>query len=203
MYLFSLNENAKIHAGKKILKKETISQVIEAKELVDKAKEEAAKIIEEAHAQGEKIHEQAQKDGFNKGLETFNEHILYFDDKIKILRHEVQKSMLPLLQKTTKRIVGEALKEHPEIVVDVVTEAIKSVTTSNEVKLFVHKDDLATIEANKETFKKLFEHLDIFLVEQRGDVEKGSCIIQTEKGILNANLSNQYAALEKALERAK
>ncbi|MCH9811224.1 hypothetical protein K0U07_00500 [bacterium] len=203
MYLFTLNENAKIHTGKKILKKDTFSKVMEAKELMEEAKKEAEKIIEKAHQDGKEIHKKAEQDGFNKGLERFNEHIVYFDDKIKLIRHEAQKSLLPLLQKTTQRIVGEALKDHPAIVVDIVTEAIKNVTTANEVKVFVHKDDLATLEKNKETFKKLFEHLDIFLIEEREDVEKGSCIIQTEKGILNANLSSQYAALEKALQKTK
>lgn len=203
MYLFTINEKLKIHTDQKILKKKDFSTILTAKEMIDAAEEEAKKIIERAHIEGKSIHKQAEQDGYEKGLEYFNQHIVYFDDKIKLLRHEIQKTLLPLVQKTTKRIVGDALSAHPEIVVDIVTEAIKHVTTSQEIKLFVHKDDLKTLENNKEEFKRLFEHLEVFLIEGRSDVEKGSCIIQTEKGILNANLSNQYKALEMALQKKK
>jgi type III secretion protein L len=85
-------------------------------------------------------------------------------------------------------------------VVDVITQVIKEVTSSHEVKLYVNRADLDVLEENKENFKQLFERLDLFSIEERADVERGSCIIQTEKGILNANLENQFKALKKALK---
>jgi flagellar biosynthesis/type III secretory pathway protein FliH len=203
MYLFTIKQDLKIHTGEKILKKDTISAVIGAEEMLDAARAEAEQIIVRAHEKAKGIHKKAKKAGYAKGLEIYNEHILYFDDRIKNLRHELQNTILPLVLKTTKRIVGEGLKEHPELIVDIITQVIKNVTTSNEVKLFVHKGDIEIVEAHKDDFKKLFERLDMFLIEERSDVEKGSCIIQTEKGILNASLSNQYAALKKALEKTK
>mgnify|MGYP001357634949 CR=1 FL=1 len=142
----------------------------------------------------------AKEEGINEGLEPYNKHIIYFDDRIKNLRHELQKTILPLVYKTTKRIVGEGLKAHPELVLDIVTQSIKKVTTSHQVKLFVNKVDLEFLEEKKEDLTKLFDHLDIFLIEERSDVEPGSCIIQTEKGIVNANLENQYRALKNVLE---
>ncbi len=201
MYLFTIKEQIKIHAGQNKIPREEFAAVIEAKTMIEEAQAEAKAIIERAHEEAQKIHEEARQKGYNDGLEPYNTHILYFDDRIKVLRHELQKTILPLVLKTTRQIVGEGLKEHPDIVVDVVTKAIKSVTTSHEVKLFVNKADLLLLEEKKEDFKKLFDHVDMFLIEARNDVEKGSCIIQTEKGILNANLENQYIALENALKK--
>jgi len=203
MYLFTIKENSKIHASKNIIPKDEFACVIEAKEMIEKAQQEAQSIIERAHQQAKLIGEEACKKGFEEGLEPYNTHILYFDDRIKVLRHELQKTILPLVLKTTRQIVGEGLDQHPEIVVDIVTKAIKSVTTSNEVKLFVNKADFQILEDNKENFKRLFEHIEMFIVEIRNDVERGSCIIQTEKGILNANLENQYKALENALKKTQ
>jgi type III secretion protein L len=77
---------------------------------------------------------------------------------------------------------------------------IKEVSSNHEIKLYVNRADLEVLEENKEQFKQLFERLDLFSIEERGDVERGSCIIQTEKGILNANLENQFKALKKALK---
>jgi len=102
---------------------------------------------------------------------------------------------------TTRQIVGEGLNNFPEMIVDVVTKAIKAVSGSHQVKLFVNKADLAVLEEKKLDLQQLFERIEMFTIEERKDVEKGGCIIQTEKGILNANLENQYIALENALKK--
>jgi type III secretion protein L len=203
VYLFKINENLKIHAGQKKIPKGDFLAVIDAKEMIKAAHEEASNIIKEAKKEAQNIHQKAKEEGYKEGLEPFNKHILYFDDRIKNLRHELQKSLLSLVHTTTKRIIGEGLKAHPEIVVDVVTEAIKNVTASSSIKLLVNKQDIAILEEKKEDLKKLFEHLDSFLIEEREDVERGACIIQTERGILNANLENQFHALKNALENSK
>lgn len=203
MYLFKINEKLKIHAGQKKIPKEEFLAIIDAKEMIKAAEEEASNIIKQAKKEAEDIHQRAKEEGYKEGLEPFNKHILYFDDRIKNLRHELQKSLLNLVHTTTKRIIGEGLKAHPEIVIDVVTQAIKSVTTSSSIKLLVNKLDIGILEEKKEDLKKLFEHLDSFLIEEREDVERGACIIQTERGILNANLENQFHALKNALENSK
>ncbi len=200
MYLFKIKENFTVHGNSKIIPKNEFATVLDAKTLIEEAEKEAKAIVERAHEEAKRIHKEAKDQGFNEGLEPYNAHILYFEGRVKDLRHELQKTLLPLVFKTTKRIVGEALTKHPEIVVDVITQVIKEVTSSHEVKLYVNRADLEVLEANKENFKQLFERLDLFSIEERSDVERGSCIIQTEKGILNANLENQFKALKKALK---
>jgi len=200
MYLFKIKDDEKIHAGKKIIPRDEFMEVVQAKQLIDEAEEKAEEIIKKARSKAKEIRAESKQEGFNEGLEPFNAHILHMEDQIKQMRNELQKTILPLVLKTTKRIVGNALNAHPEIVLDVITESIKEVTSNHEVKLIVNDADFDYVEENKESLKKLFEHLDVFIVEKRGDVERGSCIIQTEKGILNANLSNQYNALQKALK---
>ena len=200
MYLFKIKDNFTVHGNSKIIPKNEFAAVLDAKTLIEEAEKEAKAIVERAHEEAKRIHKEAKDQGFNEGLEPYNAHILYFEGSVKDLRHELQKTLLPLVFKTTKRIVGEALTKHPEIVVDVITQVIKEVTSSHEVKLYVNRADLEVLEANKENFKQLFERLDLFSIEERSDVERGSCIIQTEKGILNANLENQFKALKKALK---
>jgi type III secretion protein L len=200
MYLFKIKDNFTVHGTSKIIPKNEFAAILDAKTVLEEAEKEAKAIIERAHEEAKKIHQEAKDQGFNEGLEPYNAHIVYFEDRVKHLRHELQKTLLPLVYKTTKRIVGEALTKHPEIVVDVVTQVIKEVSSNHEIKLYVNRADLEVLEENKEQFKQLFERLDLFSIEERGDVERGSCIIQTEKGILNANLENQFKALKKALK---
>jgi type III secretion protein L len=200
MYLFTIKEDMKIHSGKKKILKDDFVKMMSAQDILDEANKQARYIIDTAEKDAIGIKKKAEEEGYSNGLKPFNKHIIHFDDKIKLLRSELQISILPLVFKTTKRIIGSALTKHPELVVDIVSNAIKNVTSNQEIKIFVHKDDLHYIEEKKEELKNLFEHVDAFDIEVRKDVERGSCIIQTEKGILNATLENQFSALEKALQ---
>lgn len=204
MYTFTLVDKKDVHTGKKkIIPGKDFSKLVDAIEIIEKAKEEAKKIVDETLVNCEEIKAEAKQAGFEEGLAKFNEHILYIEDQIKALRHEMQKVLLPLVLRATKRIIGEELELNPSSVVHVVMQAIKSVSQCRHVKLFVNKADLESIEGEKPKIKALFEHLDSFLIEASPDVTKGGLIIETEKGILNATLETQYRALERAMEAYK
>ena len=48
--------------------------------------------------------------------------------------------------------------------------------------------------------RKTLEQVKTFSIEEREDVAPGGCIIETEAGIINASLENQWRALESAFE---
>ncbi len=201
MYAFTLLKKGSIHTGKdKIIRKKDFSQIVSAKQVLDLAKKEAKELHAETVVECEKLRTEAQEAGFQEGLERVYQHLLSFEEKIKILRHEMQKAVLPLVLKATKRIIGEELELHPDTIVSIVLQAIKSVLSCKVVKLYVNKDDLEILEEHKERLKDAFEHLESFHIEERSDIPRGSTIIETERGILNATLENQYRALERAFE---
>lgn len=201
MYCFRLIDKNAIHTGKeKIIKRADFEELLSAKELLEKAEQESQELLDQARKESAFIKDEAKLEGFQEGLNRFNEQLLLFEDKLKILKHEMQKAVLPLVLKATKKIIGAELKQHPESIVTIVMQSIKSVVQSKVVKLYVNRQDLEYLEKEKETLKKAFEHLESFHIEERGDIEQGSCIIETERGILNATLDNQYRALERALE---
>ncbi len=201
MYCFKLIKEGCIHTGKeKIIKKDDFEQLLSAKELLLKSQDECKQVLDEAHKESASIKEKAKEEGFQEGLNRFNEQMLLFEDKLKVMKHELQKAVLPLVLKSAKKIIGEELKQNPESILSIVMQSIKSVIQSKIVKLYVNASDLEYLESEKETLKKDFERLESFQIEKRDDIEKGSCIIETERGILNATLENQYRALERALE---
>lgn len=204
MYTFTLVDKKDIHTRKKkIIPREDFSKLMKASEILDQAKEEAKKIIDETLVNCEEIKAQAKQEGFEEGLTQFNQHILYLEDQIKALRHDMQKAILPLVLRSTKRIIGEELEINPQSVVHIVMQAIKSVSQCRHVRLFVNKGDLDNVEAEKSKIRTLFEHLETFQIESSPDVAKGGLIIETEKGILNATLETQFRALERAMESYK
>lgn len=204
MYCFTLLKKGQIHTTKgKIIPREEFSELLTAKQILEKAQEEATRLIEEAKATSSEIHAEAKAEGFDEGLQQFQAHLLLFEEHLRTLRLEMQRVMLPLVVKATKRIVGEELKQSPESIVDIVLQAIKQATQAKVVRLYINKEDLPYVEQERERIKESFEGLTSFSIEARSDVAQGGCIIETEKGVLNATLENQFRALERALEAHK
>ncbi len=201
MYCFKLIKEGSVHSSdQKIIPKSDFETLITSKELLEKAEAQVKSMIEDAHKESEEIKEKAKLEGFDAGLSKFNEELLVFEEKLKMLRHEMQKAVLPLVMKATKKIIGEELKLDSETILSIVLQSIKSISQCKVVKLYVNKKDLDFLGSEKEELKKQFEKLESFQILPRDDVDHGGCIIETEKGILNATLENQYRALERALE---
>jgi type III secretion protein L len=64
----------------------------------------------------------------------------------------------------------------------------------------VNRKDLSILEANRPKLREIFESLESLAIRERADISSGSCIIETEGGIINALLENQWRVLEKAFE---
>lgn len=203
MKFFSLIYQGDVHMAtdEKILSTEEYSTLMDAHEILEKAKEDAEALARENEIEGEKLREKKQKEGFEEGLSRFNEHILYFEQELKKIRHEMHLSILPLALKAAKKIVGKELQTHPETIVDIVLQALVPVTQNHRVKIFINKADKEILEAHRPQIRKILEQLESLSIQERADVSPGGCIIETETGIINATIENQWRALEGAFER--
>jgi flagellar biosynthesis/type III secretory pathway protein FliH len=65
----------------------------------------------------------------------------------------------------------------------------------------VRKEDLAIIEKEKPQIKALFEAAESFTIGMKEDLEIGSCLIETDKGVINSSIDLKIKALESAFER--
>ena len=119
---------------------------------------------------------------------------------MKQIEHDLQNLVLPLALKAAKKIVGTELQSHPETIVEIVRQNLKAVTQAHHIKIYVNRKDYEFLEKKKKEIKKILDHVQTFTVEEREDVSSGGCIIETEAGIINASLENQWRALEAAFE---
>lgn len=200
MKLFSLLSKEPVHLapGQKVIPAEDFSTLLSALELVQKTHDQIKRAKRELFIEAEEVKEAAFQEGYQEGLKALNKHLLTLDHELKEIRQEVQKSLLPLALKAARKIMGEELRLHPERIVDIVLNALKPITQHKRVTIYVHKNDLQILEENRPKIKKIFEHLDSFSLQERADIEQGGCIIETEAGIINAQLENQWRALESA-----
>jgi type III secretion protein L len=203
MKFFSLIYQGEIHPAKKkkVIPAEDFSTLMEASEILNAAEEDVEHYKKKVEEECDQLKEQAKEEGFAEGLQKFNEHLIYFDKQIRLLRMDLQKQILPLALKAAKKIVGEQLNLNPETIVDIVIQTLAPVAQNHRFTIYVNKADKEILEAQKPKIKNILDQVQVLTILERNDVAPGGCIIETESGIINASIENQWRALESAFEK--
>lgn len=203
MKFFSYIFEGEIHISEnqKIIPAGEFSSLMDSSEVLEKAKKEAEKYRLQVQEECEILKEEARQQGFQEGLEKFNEQLMSFEKELRRIRHETQKMVLPLALKAAKKIVNKELEMHPETIVDVVLQALAPAKQNHRITIYVNKQDKEALEQNKNRIKDILEQLQSLAIQERQDVNPGGCIIETESGIINASIENQWKALEMAFNR--
>ncbi len=200
---FSLIHEEKIHIAPdtKIIPKNELQKLLDGQSLLETIKADAEKYREEVVLECEKIKAAAEKEGYDQGFKAWIEQLAKLETEIENVRAEMMKSLIPIALKAAKKIVGRELETDEKTIVDIVANTLKQVATHKKITIYTNKKDLDILDKNKQKLKDLFESLETFALRERADITQGSCVIETEGGIINAQIENQWRNLEKAFEQ--
>jgi len=198
--IFSLIHGENIHVTPQVKKiqAEDLSLLLSAEELLKKTKEDAERYVKEVTEEAEKIKEKAQAEGFEEGFRKWVEKIQELEKEIQNVHEEVTRVVVPVALQAAKKIVGREMELNKETVVDIVASNLKAVSQHKKIKIFVSREDLLTLEKNKQRLKEVFDVLESLSIVPRDDIKSGGCVIETEGGIINAQLDNKWEILERA-----
>jgi type III secretion protein L len=200
--LFSLIKGGRFHTAPKtkVIPQNAFSELLEAKEVLEKVKEDAKTFRQAVAEECEALKEQAQKEGYEAGFQAWAEHIAKIQKEIDEVRNEFTKMLSPVALKAAKKIVGKTFELSQDAVFEIVANALRPVTQHKRITIWVNKNDQEVLEKNRTKLKELFENLEVLSIRDREDISQGGCVIETEGGIINAQLENQWAVLERAFE---
>lgn len=203
MKFFSLLYEKDVHPAtdKKVIPANEFSTLVEAVDVLNEAKQDAQKKRKETEKECQELTEKAKEEGFAEGLQKFSEQIVYLENQLKAIRHNMQQMVLPIALKAAKRIVGRELKSDPNTIVDIVLQAIAPINQSARITIYVCKEDKEILEQHKPKLKEKLDQTDVLTIQEKSDISPGGCIIQTEGGMINATIENQWRALERAFEK--
>lgn len=210
---FTLLEGAqvKVSPDTKIIRAGEISTLLEAQQIVEqitsegdamrsRIQEECDELRKQTAAEAEQIKKQAYAEGFKQGQELWVEHVSHLEDETKRVHSELRAMVIPVALQAAKKIVGREMKLSPDTIVDIVANNLRAVATHKRIVLYVNKGDYDVFEQNKPRLREVFEHLESLVIQERRDIEPNGCIIETEAGIINAQLDNQWEMLQEAFE---
>lgn len=203
LFSFIHGETAHVAPSTKVLPAEEFSTLKTAKELLDHAVSDAEQYKKEVVSEIEKLKEIAQREGFEEGFKKWTEQIAMLEEEVKKVRQDMEKMVLPIALKAAQKIVSKELELSQNAIVDIVTANLKAVSQHKQVAIYVNKAELNALETARPKLKDLFEGLESLSIRERADIQPGGCVIETEGGIINAQIENRWRILENAFEKMK
>jgi type III secretion protein L len=184
---------------RQVLKGNVVEALDSAEKIIQEAKNKAEEILEKARQTKEEMLAKAQEEGYEQGLAELNETILKFKSEYGQILSNSEKDLLQLSLKIAERIIGRALDMQPELLLDIIHNALQSIKYQREIRIRVNPEHLPYLKENKmQLYAMLGESKEIEIVEDPL-VEGDGCIIDTEIGTIDARLETQLRVIEKFL----
>lgn len=172
---------------------------IDDRNLISRAQEEAVQIKEAAYQEGYNLGlENAQKD-----LVALKSNIGAFMSAEKKVFEAIAPDIIEISLEIAKKIIKHEVQVDPQIVIDTVMDILKNIP-KNEPKITL-KVNPTQAQYVKDT---LPEQLTLLGVESKlsivsdDSILEGSCIVQTNNGVVDAGIEAQIDIIQKALRGA-
>ena len=172
---------------------------IDDRNLISRAQEEAVQIKEAAYQEGYNLGlENAQKD-----LVALKSNIGAFLSAEKKVFEAIAPDIIEISLEIAKKIIKHEVQTDPQIVIDTVMDVLKNIP-KNEPKITI-KVNPTQAQYVKDT---LPEQLTLLGVESKlsivsdDSILEGSCIVQTNNGVVDAGIEAQIDIIQKALRGA-
>ncbi|MCK5787855.1 MAG: hypothetical protein KAH32_02555 [Chlamydiia bacterium] len=200
-FLMRLYKEGEVRVDSKnsVIKAKYVSEILTITDLKEKFYKETVLRNKEIIEEVSKIKNSAEEEGFKRGLSRLSDIIVkqektYFDvqNKLEGLVNEIAISAV-------KKIIDEEVKARPHIIKGVVERALAIVSDKNKIVLFVNPNDEKFISDDKDNLVKFAKKANSFRIEASEDVDIGGCIVQTEDGVLNANINDMIDRIRTSL----
>lgn len=189
----------------------------EARSLLDDAREDAEVFRNQALKEAEDIRGLAQKEGYENGLreaqkENEADRQMTLEQCQQIIE-EARRTKLKILESSTadmarlaiavaKRVISAELRTNPQIIIGVIREAIDLLDQPGNFHVYVNPEEIEPA-------------LDSLAREEMSEMEKqdlanalvadarvgiGGCVIESDQGMVDAQLDTRIAKVEQALQ---
>jgi len=195
----SAQEAEAVSVPGKIIKKELYQASGEAREIVESARQEADRILERAELERAASVESGLQIGYEEGLKRWNQTLAEARQTRENLKTQWEQSLLHLAIRVAEKIVGEQLRLHPDTIIAIVREALKSVGQERQLTLLVHPDHREMVQTNLDRLQSLVGTSRQIHLVANPDISPGGCVVESELGVIDAKLETQLKCLEEVL----
>jgi len=177
-----------------------------ASKILEEARAEAERLLEEAKREAEKLKAdtlaQASRKGYEEGMLKVKEEArklqAEYEARYKQLQDEqeemlnnLEPQMAGIIAALVEKITGILVEDKEEVILNLVSRAIRNMDKSDEYNIRVSKEDFKYISMRKNLLlTAIGREVPLFITED-GDMKKNQCIIETDSKVVNCSLDVQ------------
>ncbi len=172
---------------------QTAKQIVaDAQKKAEEIKAEALRFKEEVFA---KARDEAKADVQARQVEEIARAKMQAGQVIE----DSEKNVLELALKIAEKIIGKDLERDPDVLIDIVGNAIQNMRSAKAMQLRVHPEDGKILREKRPRLMELIGRTVDLAIRDDSDVERGGCIIQTEFGVIDGQIRTQFEMLRNVL----
>lgn len=185
----------------------------EAQEIVLSAKKTSEEIILDAYDKAAKIRQSAHDEGFSAGnleaqdiyackLQEAKDELSEIKRELLTAREELfvkaESEMISLVIKTLERMISKINNEDKDLVTTLVHRSVAGLTHINHIVVRIAEADSDRSESIKNRLMLGQERIDTVEIKIDETLTKGCCVVETDRGTINASLDLQLERAKKA-----
>ena len=172
-----------------------------AEALIEDAERNAAALVDEARQQVQAMIEAASEDGVREGAnqaQHMREEIAGLH--VRMLK-EVEGEVVRAVMRVAADLLVAELQQREDAVVDVAATALQAAKTARDINLRACPRDAPILRKHKARLVSVLTRAKDLEIREDRRVKPGGVLIETESGVVDAQLETQLEELARALEK--
>jgi flagellar assembly protein FliH len=180
----------------RVIKKDAADARAEAQRIVAQAERQARELLEKAEREARDIKADAERAGREDGAHRFAAAYLRLRSEQTARDERDLSRSIDLARAMAERLIGESLALDPGRVTAIARQALANVRRASTVSVFAHPDDAGALRQDVERLGLEGAAIEI---HADGSRSRGSLLVRTDQGTLDADLCLQLDRLAAAL----
>ncbi|MGD8991480.1 MAG: FliH/SctL family protein [Desulfobacterales bacterium] len=174
---------------------EKATPVAEPGPAIDNIKESA---FQKGFLEGKKVGFETGSNKAQRVVESLQRVLEQFQNIRAEIHQELEKEVTHLALSIARKIVCHEIKTTRETVACVAGEALARVDNPGNIKIKLNPDDLQFIQSTQSHFTQFLQNFDHIDLEAQDSIQSGGCLIETDRGDIDARIEKQFEAIEEA-----
>jgi type III secretion system HrpE/YscL family protein len=187
------------HLRRTIVDADVFDAKLEADRLIAEARAQAERELAATRDEAERMRRKAEVEGRERGLGAVTELLVGARAAAARARAGAEAELRTLAVHIAEKILGRELLLDGATVVDVAREALKHVGEPRELVVRCAPEDLEALARGKPRLVERCRAAQAVVFRPDATVARGGCVVETELGLVDARLSTQLEAIERAL----
>lgn len=122
-----------------------------------------------------------------------------FSQQRRELLMELQPYVTRISVEVARRIVQRELRTDPGMVTRVVGAALEQMAAASRVRVRVHPLDARTLRETLQEIVSAPDEAEAIEIVPDGSIEHGGCVVESDRGIVDARLQTQFSEMQTSL----